>query len=68
VRDIATDQRDRIFVQVIHQVGHSLGLKTIAEFVESERIHELLRDIGVDYVQGYAIGRPRPLIDWINRR
>ena len=47
-------------VEVIHQLGHVMGLKTIAEFVESREIMESLREIGVDYAQGYHIGRPIP--------
>ena len=36
-----------------------MGMKTIAEFVESDEIRGMLKKIGVDYAQGYAIGRPR---------
>jgi EAL domain-containing protein (putative c-di-GMP-specific phosphodiesterase class I) len=38
-----------------------MGIKTIAEFVENSEIEELLRGIGVDFVQGYGIAKPRPL-------
>lgn len=61
VRDIATDPLDRAFVQSIHHIGRVMGKKTIAEFVENEEILNILRDIGVDYVQGYGIGLPTPL-------
>ncbi len=45
----------------MNHIGHSLGLRTIAEYVENEAILAKLRHIGLDYVQGYHIGRPVPL-------
>lgn len=48
-------------VRSINEIGHIMGMKTIAEFVTSQSIYDLLSDIGVDYVQGYHIARPRPL-------
>ena len=38
-----------------------MGLETVAEFVESEAILDQLRELGVDYAQGYHLGRPQPL-------
>jgi len=38
-----------------------MGKKTIAEFAENEAVLKKLREIGVDYAQGYAVGRPQPL-------
>ena len=61
VRDLATDAIDRAMVEAVHHIGHIMGLRTIAECVESNAILEKLREIGVDYCQGYALGRPRPL-------
>ena len=58
VKDMVDDPVDRAMVEAIHRIGHVMGLETIAEFVESEEILEALREIGVDYAQGYAIGRP----------
>lgn len=63
VRDIATDPTDRAMVQAIHTIGHTMGLATIAEFVEDEAILEVLREIGVDYAQGFHVGVPRPLAE-----
>lgn len=60
VRGIVDDTLDRAIVTSIHQIGHAAGIKTIAEFVETDEIREVLRDIGVDYVQGYGIGKPVP--------
>jgi len=63
VRDLADDPVDFAMVQAINQVGQVMGLRTVAEFVENERILERLRAIGVDFAQGYGIARPRPLLD-----
>ncbi|MEK7358817.1 MAG: EAL domain-containing protein [Planctomycetota bacterium] len=43
-------------------VAKGMGIKTIAEFVENEEIMRILRDYGVDYAQGYFIGKPAPEI------
>jgi EAL domain-containing protein (putative c-di-GMP-specific phosphodiesterase class I) len=61
VRDIASDPIDLAMVNSINQIGHVMGIETIAEFVEDEMILERLREIGVDYAQGYGIARPVPL-------
>lgn len=61
VRDMLDDPVDRAFVEAIHRIGQLMGMRTVAEFVESEALIEVLREIGVDSVQGYAIARPRPL-------
>ncbi len=61
VRDILKDPFDEAMVQSINHIGQLMGLKTIAEFVESEETMRRLTEIGVDYVQGYHIGKPRPL-------
>ncbi len=61
VRDIASNAIDRSMVEAIHRIGHQMGLKTVAEYVESDQILALLRQMGVDYVQGSGIHRPEPL-------
>lgn len=61
VRDIATNAIDRSMVEAIHRIGHQMGLQTVAEYVESDKTLALLRQIGVDYVQGNAIHSPEPL-------
>ena len=60
VRDIHKDPVDFSMVEAINNVGHVMGLKTIAEFVESAEVLEKLEEIGVDYAQGYVIGQPKP--------
>ena len=61
VRDIEHDAIARAMVASINNIGHEMGLQTVAEFVESAAILECLQNIGVDYVQGYHLGRPQPL-------
>lgn len=61
VKDVVTDPIDRAMVNSIHEVGSVMGKMTIAKFVENAEILSVLRDIGVDYVQGYGVGRPCPL-------
>ncbi len=61
VRDIAHAPIDLAMVKSINEVGHIMGKKTIAEFVESEEVRQELYKLGVDYVQGYMIGRPVPI-------
>ena len=58
VKDIAEDKVDLAMVRAINEVGHIMGKKTIAEFVENEQIFNLLKGLGVDYAQGYGIGKP----------
>ncbi|MEO0971954.1 MAG: EAL domain-containing protein [Pseudomonadota bacterium] len=58
VRDIVTDRVDHGMVRSINELGQLMGKQTIAEFVENEEILEALREIGVDFAQGYGIGRP----------
>ena len=61
VRNIATSDVDRMMVKSICDIVRMMGKKTTAEYVESAEALEVLRQIGVDYVQGYHLGRPAPL-------
>ncbi len=63
VRHLAENEVDHTMVDIINQLGHVMGLETIAEFVENGEILESLQRIGVDYAQGYHVGRPIPLQD-----
>jgi len=58
VRDIIKDPIDLALVESINQVGHIMGIKTIAEYVEDYDIYEKLKGIGVDYAQGYYVSQP----------
>ena len=63
IKDIETDPIARAMVSAINTIGHEMGLLTVAEFVESEGILRCLQELGVDYAQGYHLGRPQPLTD-----
>jgi EAL domain-containing protein (putative c-di-GMP-specific phosphodiesterase class I) len=63
ITDMVTDRLDRAMVQSIHQVAQVMGMATVAECVSSRAVHDLLRDMGVDYGQGNWIGPPRPLAE-----
>ncbi|HEX4986598.1 MAG TPA: EAL domain-containing protein [Burkholderiales bacterium] len=60
VKDMAGDPIDRAMVEAINSVGHVMGKQTIAEFVDGENVVRLLREIGVDFAQGYGVAKPRP--------
>jgi len=61
VTGLMTSEVDKAMVEAVHHIGHMMGLKTIAEWVERPAILPMLRKIGVDYAQGYALGHPHPL-------
>lgn len=61
VKEIAKNPIDREMVSAIHQVGMSMGIKTVAEFVEDQDIVDVLAEIGVHYAQGYHLGKPIPI-------
>ncbi|MCZ6890843.1 MAG: DUF1631 family protein [Gammaproteobacteria bacterium] len=61
VKDLAVNPADYAIVKSINEIAHFMGKKTVAEFVENDDILELLREIGVDYAQGFGIEKPRPL-------
>jgi diguanylate cyclase (GGDEF)-like protein len=63
VRGIHKDEADYGVVTSIHEIGHFMGKHTIAEYVEDAEILAKLREIGVDYAQGYGIERPRRLAE-----
>lgn len=63
VKDILHDPIDAAMVRSIVEIGRAIGLQTIAEFVVTPEILTRLRQLGVDYAQGYAIAEPAPLDD-----
>ncbi|MBI5816040.1 MAG: EAL domain-containing protein [Nitrospinae bacterium] len=58
VRHLAVDPSDRIMVTHINGMAHDFGMKVIAEFVEDEAAAQILRELKVDYAQGYYYGKP----------
>jgi ammonium transporter, Amt family len=63
VRHLVDNDVDHTMVDIINQLGHVMKLKTIAEFVETPEVLDSLHRLGVDYAQGYHLGRPMPLQD-----
>ena len=61
IKDMVNDPVDLAMVESINHIGHVMGIKTIAEFVENEALLNKLREIGVNYAQGYYIHKPVPL-------
>lgn len=61
VKDMNTDPLDFEMVKSINDIGHVMGLETIAEFVEDEKTWQKLKSIGIDYGQGYYLGSPEPI-------
>lgn len=59
VKDMLDDPVNRAMVEVINHIGHVMGKRTIAEFVETPQIEQALLEIGVDFAQGYIIERPQ---------
>jgi diguanylate cyclase (GGDEF)-like protein/PAS domain S-box-containing protein len=66
VRRIAEDAVDRAMVEAVQDVAQVMGIGTIAEFVESDAILTVLRTLGVQYAQGWAVGRPMPLDEMLD--
>lgn len=64
VRQLPDTPEDQVIVRAVQQIAVGFGKRTIAEYVENERTLALLRDIGVDYAQGYHVDRPRPVSDF----
>jgi PAS domain S-box-containing protein len=59
--DLVDNPQDQVLVRAMVQVCQAYGIHTVAEFVQDEPTMRLLRELGVDYVQGYLIGRPSPV-------
>ncbi|MDH3342909.1 MAG: EAL domain-containing protein [Gammaproteobacteria bacterium] len=59
IHNIVTDSMDKAIVSAINSIGHEMGLKTVAEYVANKDILNLLREINIDYAQGYVIDKPR---------
>ena len=64
VRSMKTDPTCRAIVSAFNQLSHEMGMQSVAEFVEDKETETILRDMGIDYVQGYGVGEPRPVEDW----
>ncbi|MEP5766587.1 MAG: DUF1631 family protein, partial [Halieaceae bacterium] len=63
VANIVDNPKDYAMTKSINDLAHFLGQETIAEFAENDEIINKLKEIGVDYLQGWGVGRPSPLIE-----
>ncbi|MGR6778189.1 EAL domain-containing protein [Moritella viscosa] len=61
IKDILTNPIDAAMVKSINEIGHLMKLKTVAEFVENDAIKQKIKAIGIDFAQGYGIGKPQPI-------
>jgi EAL domain-containing protein (putative c-di-GMP-specific phosphodiesterase class I) len=60
IKDILTNPQDELLVETIISFAKSINMKVVAEFVENEEIFEKLKELGVDYFQGYYFSPPKP--------
>ncbi|MEX2365707.1 MAG: EAL domain-containing protein, partial [Pseudohongiellaceae bacterium] len=58
IRNSVINKINSSMVKAINDIGHAMGIKTVAEFVEDEVIYDKMLELGIDYVQGYHIDRP----------
>ncbi|MGA2164816.1 MAG: EAL domain-containing protein [Solirubrobacteraceae bacterium] len=65
VRNCPSDPTDRLVIRAVVELARGMGKRTIAEFVGTEQTYNILRDLGVDYVQGFHLGPPAPLESWL---
>ena len=68
VRGMVGNPVDCRMVEAIHQMAHTMDIRTIAESVENEESYPLLQEIGVDYLQGHYIARPLPISSFLQPR
>jgi diguanylate cyclase (GGDEF)-like protein len=61
IKSLPNSPTDRVFIEGIISVAKKMGIKTVAEFVENEEVLEVVKDLGIDYAQGYYLGKPEPL-------
>jgi EAL domain-containing protein (putative c-di-GMP-specific phosphodiesterase class I) len=63
IKNLETSPEDRYFVKALADLAKGLGVKIIAEFVENQSHVNILKEIGIDYLQGYHISKPIDNID-----
>ena len=66
IKELNVNPASKVMVEAIEHIAEGIGLKTVAEFVENETILNSVRDLNVDYAQGFHLGRPKALMDVIN--
>ena len=65
VKDMHNDPSDRAVIKYIHEIAELNNQETVAEYVETQEDVDALREIGITYGQGYFLGKPKPLNDWL---
>ncbi|WP_226960541.1 EAL domain-containing protein [Sulfurimonas paralvinellae] len=60
IRDLKENEKNRMITRAIVNLAKTLGIKTVAEYVEDAEIYTLIKECGIDYAQGYFIGKPAP--------
>jgi Amt family ammonium transporter len=63
VRDVMTDSRSQSMVRAMAQLARTMNMETVAEYVETDEIRRQVAALGVDYGQGFCLGKPQPLTD-----
>ena len=61
VRDVIVDPRSQSMVRAIAQLAKTMSMETVAEYVETDEIRRRITSLGVDYGQGFCLGKPHPL-------
>lgn len=64
IRTLGDEPTQRTLVEAMHELAQALGIETVAEFVETQEIVEILRDVGITYGQGFYLGRPEVLLSY----
>jgi len=60
IKDIDVNTKSQVVTESILFFTHKIGVKTVAEFVHSSQVYEIVKSMGIDYAQGYFIGEPKP--------
>ncbi len=66
ISNINTDENSKIMVETIVELAHRLEIETIAEYVSSKEILDIIKEIGIDYAQGFYIGKPERIEDLLS--
>ncbi|QGU33967.1 EAL domain-containing protein [Thermochromatium tepidum] len=67
IKDIVNNPHDQVIVRSFNEIAHFMGKQTVAEFVENAETLSLMRELGIDHVQGYAIARPGFIDEFFTR-
>lgn len=67
IKNMTRESIDYAMVKSINEMSQAIGMETVAEFAENDEILQLLKDIGIDYAQGYSVGKPLSLTAFFSR-